>query len=304
MSPNTEITILLPQFTNEITGYPLNPLNRTGFLSGNPLLTTGVSSFSTALTNLTWSNNLTTWIANYAQYINTTATTTTTSSTTTDTTATNTNLGDYYATITLILTAGSHSMSFNQPFWIMIPSTNKIIPLCSAPINASKFTYSVTSENFYINSSTFTTTRGIGNGCRHDTELGSLIECNGRGTCDYGSGACQCEDGFGSLRDKEYLSNNETTNIFPYDCSGRACPVGPARFALYANYINYTAFPSQTGNFNPHRLLECSGNGACDRSQGVCKCYDGYTGSACERLQCPGDGSCSAQGEPVISLVN
>lgn len=32
-----------------------------------------------------------------------------------------------------------------------------------------------------------------------------------------------------------------------------------------------------------HQLAECSNAGECDRGTGMCKCYDGFTGSACQR---------------------
>jgi len=28
--------------------------------------------------------------------------------------------------------------------------------------------------------------------------------------------------------------------------------------------------------------IECSGRGDCDRAFGLCQCYDGYSGNACE----------------------
>ena len=43
-----------------------------------------------------------------------------------------------------------------------------------------------------------------------------------------------------------------------------------------------------------HFQMECSGKGTCDRSLGVCNCYDGYTGGACQRTTCPND--CSGHG--------
>lgn len=37
-----------------------------------------------------------------------------------------------------------------------------------------------------------------------------------------------------------------------------------------------------------HFWTECSGKGACDRNLGVCKCFTGYTGGACQRSACRG----------------
>jgi hypothetical protein len=53
--------------------------------------------------------------------------------------------------------------------------------------------------------------------------------------------------------------------------------------------------------FNPdaqsnegHYYTECSNKGLCDRATGLCVCYDGYTGSSCQRTTCPND--CSGHG--------
>ena len=35
-----------------------------------------------------------------------------------------------------------------------------------------------------------------------------------------------------------------------------------------------------------HFAVECSGKGSCDRQAGACICFDGFTGSACQRSEC------------------
>lgn len=45
----------------------------------------------------------------------------------------------------------------------------------------------------------------------------------------------------------------------------------------------------------PHpTYLECSGKGKCDRDTGICQCYSGYEGTACQRMSCPN--GCSGHG--------
>jgi len=46
-----------------------------------------------------------------------------------------------------------------------------------------------------------------------------------------------------------------------------------------------------------HYYMECSNKGICDRSTGLCTCYDGYDGVSCQRASCPGyPASCSGHG--------
>jgi hypothetical protein len=66
------------------------------------------------------------------------------------------------------------------------------------------------------------------------------------------------------------------------DCSLRTCPNGPA----------WAAPPTKKNGGHP--VMECSGKGSCDRTNGECKCDPNYDGMACERTVCPND--CSGRG--------
>lgn len=45
-----------------------------------------------------------------------------------------------------------------------------------------------------------------------------------------------------------------------------------------------------------HPYAECGNKGDCDRGSGLCKCYDGYSGSGCARLSCVGETDCNGHG--------
>jgi hypothetical protein len=74
------------------------------------------------------------------------------------------------------------------------------------------------------------------------------------------------------------------------DCSKRVCPSGTAFAATPYKKVVTSGDTTVVHN----QYLECSGKGECDTKTGQCKCYDGYTGKACERTTCPND--CSGQG--------
>ena len=81
--------------------------------------------------------------------------------------------------------------------------------------------------------------------------------------------------------------------FFGGDCSQQHCPMGPA-WADVAQGID-----------NAHNLAECSNMGICDRNNGVCTCNLGFTGNACERMQCPsncdGLGKCQSMNYYAMS---
>jgi len=136
---------------------------------------------------------------------------------------------------------------------------------------------------------------------------GALAECpnacSGQGDCGT-KDQCTCYVGF-----------------YGGDCSLRVCPVGTAFVdtplgdlshqgvvsrtsyskVQWSQYLQPEVWPTSSalGGWSAqpgeaHFAVECSGKGTCDRTLGVCGCYDGFTGAACQRTTCPN--SCSGHG--------
>eukprot|EP00638_Chattonella_subsalsa_P004833 CAMPEP_0117739494 /NCGR_PEP_ID=MMETSP0947-20121206/3781_1 /TAXON_ID=44440 /ORGANISM="Chattonella subsalsa, Strain CCMP2191" /LENGTH=726 /DNA_ID=CAMNT_0005555431 /DNA_START=640 /DNA_END=2820 /DNA_ORIENTATION=+ len=101
----------------------------------------------------------------------------------------------------------------------------------------------------------------------YDAEEFTFYECNDQGRCNEDTYVCECYEGW----------------LGPA-CDKKSCPVGKAWFDE-ANSRN-----------NAHAPTECSNMGTCDYTTGNCKCREGFTGRACDRLgcvnQCNGVGTC------------
>jgi len=103
---------------------------------------------------------------------------------------------------------------------------------------------------------------------------GGLCEnhCSNHGTCEMNLN-CKCFTGL----------DGEPEWTGP-DCSLRTCPKD---FAWVGDVVNAN---------NLHPWAECSNKGVCDRSSGICNCFPGYEGVACQRTVCPNNcndrGSC------------
>jgi hypothetical protein len=98
--------------------------------------------------------------------------------------------------------------------------------------------------------------------------------CNGHGTCINSTSTCACYEGWGAETDISFYKAP--------DCSQRTCPSDRA-------WSDVPTSPSQA-----HALAECSNRGTCDRTTGLCACFEGFTGAACHRNKCPND--CSGHG--------
>jgi hypothetical protein len=101
-------------------------------------------------------------------------------------------------------------------------------------------------------------------------------DCSRHGACTE-CGICQC-----------YLQPGSTYAAWTdHDCSKRTCHRGKVWGS--ASSADDTA----------HELQECSMAGTCDRKSGVCACFPGYEGIACQRTMCPNDcnqkGVCATQ---------
>lgn len=98
--------------------------------------------------------------------------------------------------------------------------------------------------------------------------------CNGHGTCINSTSTCSCYEGWGATTDISFYKAP--------DCSQRTCPSDRA----------WSDVPSTP--LKAHAVTECSNRGTCDRTTGQCTCFDGFTGTACQRNKCPND--CSGHG--------
>jgi hypothetical protein len=107
-----------------------------------------------------------------------------------------------------------------------------------------------------------------------------LNNCNGHGSCAGATAICTCNEGWGALSD--------VTLYRAPDCSARVCPSGPA--------WGDVPIDSQTA----HLVAECSNRGICNRVTGVCGCFEGFDGDACQRTtcinRCSGHGRCVSIG--------
>lgn len=95
---------------------------------------------------------------------------------------------------------------------------------------------------------------------------GSNEVCAGHGTCDSNL-FCNCAQGYTGLA-----------------CDRTSCPMGLAWF------------DDVTEDNIAHAIAECSNRGFCNSITGECSCQTGFSGTACEKLNCPGENECSNQG--------
>lgn len=121
--------------------------------------------------------------------------------------------------------------------------------------------------------------------------------CSAHGICK-AKDTCQC--------DPNYMGADCSQRVCPFDYAFVDTPRGDLNHnggldygvsdisVQFSNSEEYETFPVSASEGEAHFYAECSGKGDCDRASGACKCYAGYTGSACQRTACPSD--CSGHG--------
>jgi hypothetical protein len=132
-------------------------------------------------------------------------------------------------------------------------------------------------------------------------------ECSNHGICgDYDK--CYCNRGI----DGQYAWTGA-------DCSLRMCPKYVIMIWLpfhwncvmfsapFVNFVSYHVSPRAKAWIGPaagandiHPVAECSNMGSCDRYSGLCSCFDGFEGFACDRMECPN--MCSYHGVSILYI--
>jgi len=95
-------------------------------------------------------------------------------------------------------------------------------------------------------------------GLTNPDDLLSFRTCFNNGFCDNSTYTCKCADGFKGG-----------------DCFERTCPVGLSWFDQM-----------QGDGYTHSTYQECSGQGKCVATSGICLCRPGFVGDACDKIAC------------------
>ena len=145
--------------------------------------------------------------------------------------------------------------------------------------------------------------------------------CSNRGTCDTITGVCDCLDNWttsdgngnaGTRGDCGYLAIGVMSTC-PGEpaCLGYGTCSGPPEYrcecqngrqgpdcALMTCPKGKSWFSFPNADNEAHGFSECSDMGKCDTNTGKCLCAEGFTGSACDYISCPGlPLECNGNGE-------
>ena len=118
------------------------------------------------------------------------------------------------------------------------------------------------------------------------------------GTTGDSTATCACAAGSCTMTfDNSNAAKSPAQNLVAIDFNSDATTYAPATDGYASgttNSVQTNLALQNTGKTDHNDNVECSDAGLCDRSSGVCQCFDGYEGSSCQRTECPND--CSNQG--------
>merc|ERR1719261_2021971 len=124
--------------------------------------------------------------------------------------------------------------------------------------------------------------------------------CSGHGTCNT-MDQCTCFlEWAGNATETDAAGKEQFRGISVErewrgaDCSRRTCPRGISWSASYTLDPDGNDADDKALMCRHQDEVECSDQGKCDRATGMCACFPGYDGSACQRTTCPDD--CSGHG--------
>lgn len=87
----------------------------------------------------------------------------------------------------------------------------------------------------------------------------------------------------------------DSTNVVVTTYEALSASTAGAKVYVGADENEHSSVPRNSLTANgAHSMLECAGQGICDRTTGNCECFPGYEGEACTRSVCPSD--CSGNG--------
>jgi len=135
--------------------------------------------------------------------------------------------------------------------------------------------------------------------------------CSGNGVCGQFD-QCTC--------DANFRASDCSQRVCPFDISWVATPKGDLNFdgdnhdytvyntdsristgtsasTLITQELaggDWESWPAYGRAGEAHFYMECANRGLCDRETGLCECFPGYEGYACNRMACPND--CSGKG--------
>ena len=178
---------------------------------------------------------------------------------------------------------------------------------CSAQGDACKCVVSLNGVKLYTGADCSLKACPVGLSWASATLLGNndahpLMECSNRGVCNRDTGECECYPPFEGMACQRNACWNDCNNrgqclpqkmlaelagnLYdqPWDSMkiwGCLCDAGYR--GPDCRFKECPSGPDPIGGFGNEAGRDCSGRGWCDYAQGLCRCFDGFHGPACNK---------------------